>query len=118
MREIKCRGYDDFDKEWIYGAYWYDSAVSDSFIIPYGRQATQVNQDTIGQSTGLNDKNKVEIYEGDIAVLRGWIKGIVFLNQSANKAAWNLKDIDNGNIITNIWDLDYFEVIGNIHERS
>lgn len=75
MREIKFRGRKS-NGEWVYGYY-----VGKDTIIPFGEvnfdlgfidtsPCYEVIPDTIGQFTGLHDKNGKEIYEGDI--LRGF----------------------------------------------
>lgn len=123
MREIKCIGWNEEDKEWIYGAYWNDSSVDDSFIIPFGREATRVNHNTIGQFTGLHDKNGVEIYESDIIEL---IDRLVVVKWNEYLCAFDIeflkfKENKDSNFVfsgVKMHELNQFEVIGNIHEES
>lgn len=76
MREIKFRGRKP-NGEWIYGdlvtTETTDGIPTKKEILPFDKanidDAEYVVQDTIGQFTGLHDKNGKDIYEGDILLL-------------------------------------------------
>lgn len=132
MREILFRGKRVDNREWVYGYYMPRPNLEKEYIV------TVVNAiwheaipETVGQYTGLTDKNGAKIFEGDIvhyvyepgkgfwnanqnSVIEWrktgfYLNGIMGTNKYALMTGW-LVSIPHG-------DGKTFEVIGNIHDN-
>lgn len=119
MREIKFRGYDQDNGVWRYG--WLtqlrEGARRIMAIIcddQYGDLVRYYIHDhkTIGQFTGLHDKNGAEIYEGDV------INFIGFGNIPVYYDELTASFVDgSGDYLHEKTDKEACVVIGNIHEK-
>ena len=134
MREIKFRGKRKDDGKWVYGC-----LVEQNFTyiqlktirIPINKESPlfemfdrdedsivckyEVVAETVGQYTGLTDKNSVQIYEGDLVLndygepykIEYWGKdwsGYVLTNKNDEYEGF-------------LSDFGRYEVIGNIHDN-
>ncbi|MEK5176315.1 YopX family protein [Heyndrickxia sp. FSL W8-0496] len=130
MREIKFRGYaveEMVNSQWVEGFGVYEIKLAEHYVKEVGRDSDwvlytysgdyRVDPKSIGQYTGLKDKNGKEIYEGDIVRNgRGTLLKVFF---------------DNGCFVTEGIDAlsgdpvfrslvtfaNWSEVIGNIYEN-
>jgi uncharacterized phage protein (TIGR01671 family) len=66
MREYIFRGKRIDDGKWAYGNYYFRRWINQHYIIDTVGNYFEVDPSTVGEYTGLKDKNGKEIYEGDI----------------------------------------------------
>ena len=125
-RVIEFRGKDIDTGKWIYGR-----LLADDVIVPSGQEfgvcanhieddliAHIVDPETIGQYTGLRDKNNVKIFEGDIVRIIEEDENVVVKwdeRGAAFKTVWSRVD-EGASFYENLWH-DDVEVIGNIHDN-
>ena len=124
MRTIKFRG-KNLDGEWACGFYVEEERQTINgfekkhFIVNDGYD--YVNPETLGQFTGLYDKDGNEIYEGDILLFHGEVKRVVGYEDSHMASFSLLSPYDLGFISTfgtGSFEPFYCEVIGNIHDNT
>ena len=127
MREILFRGKQTDNGEWIEGAY-------SPFHLNFGEREEkphiiiisddedidglwcEVIPETVGQYTGLTDKNGVRIFEGDIVSLvkhDGLIYKVVYV--PCRYELVNSKGVNC--FVLDIYKSENIEVIGNIHDN-
>lgn len=139
MREIEFRGKRIDNGEWVEnGSYVYihkdDWGQRNHLIYNlYGENPKSVDPNTVGQFTGLKDKNGKKIYEGDITVAKCYPSGkdersfknrkcvvkwsgygftFLVVNEKDNNSLYHYGGIVLGQ------NGDKLEVIGNIHDNK
>ena len=121
MREILFRGKVKNTNEWQYGdlRHWTKKSVG----IHHQELHTtlRVIPETVGQYTGLTDKNGTKIFEGDVLknVMR-WCdeerNGVVTFKDGAFGFIWYRGEVEMFHAFVSVVNIEY-EVIGNIHDN-
>lgn len=114
MREILFRGKQNYNGEWITGY------LVDSYCIGNWLLCEPVITETVGQYTGLTDKNGTKIFEGDIVTglfsFGMEVKAVVVFQDGAFGLRWIRGGAEQFSAFTSICNVE-FEAIGNVHDN-
>lgn len=113
MREIKFRGLRTNGKGWVYGDLNQHDIHNGTSIRENGCIINAVIPESVGQFTGLKDKNGKEIFEGDICNHLGDVATIVFWEGSFIFDKYYIHNY----ALTNFACCRTFETIGNTTEN-
>ena len=115
MRTIEFRGYNRKNNEWLHGFYLQNRGAHfvcpDEFATNKSWEDYEVDPETVGQFTGLLDKNDKKIYEGDILPIGEDRYVCEFV-----EGGFEFRDMRDNRLIPKAI-VHHTEVIGNIHDN-
>lgn len=114
MRKILFRGKNDRG-EWIEGFYIKDYIGTYIYDKYRNTRMQSVLPETVGQFTGLTDKNGKEIFEGDI--VKGAWDTIFQVVYDDCYLGFRAKEKDGMHNCIDYYGLDRIEIIGNVHDN-
>lgn len=108
MREILFRGYNKIQNKWHYGML---DKFDHQYLINDGSGTkSYVEEESIGEYTGLEDKNDIMIFEGDRVTDKDGVGTVVF-----EKGIWYVV-YDKNNLHFELGGM-CVEIIGNVYEE-
>lgn len=118
MRDIKVRGKRP-SGEWVYGYLWINRSASreTSHIVDRFGDLYSVISETVGQFIGLQDKNDVEICEGDVlnSITYGYIGEVKYVPENAAFLVFWSDDKGRHTDYLNDGICKLVEIVGNIY---
>ena len=113
VREFRGR---NFAGKWCYGYCLHDGQRGRHVITDGLLDINGVVPETVGQFTGLHDKNGKPIYEGDIFDLKEFRIKVVY---EADKGCYTLRtDVESGWMLPlDMKFCQYYAIVGNIHDN-
>lgn len=122
MRDIEFRGKRTDNGEWVHGNLVSGCNGKYAYIAGFGNKDLCINYvnvhpETVGQYTGLEDKNGTKIFEGDI-VKRFWFDKMCIYQIDYDNVLARFVGRAGINFTAFYCDSEEFEVVGNIYDNK